>query len=332
MPYCSQPNCRVAETGVCLDGHKQGCPHQLPEKPGEKGKPATTGGKTGSENVTFHSGEKLKPTEASKLLHERRARVVFCAGSRESGKTTLVARLGEMFRAGKFPEFRFAGSLTLCAFERASWWATITSGSGRPKTPRTSRAEIDTFYHLRTGRQDTPRVHSDILISDLPGETFPTAVGSQEFCAGLCSLGRADHLAVLLDCARLVHHADRHAEADNARTFLQRVAAVRQQNLKSLRVQVVFSRWDYVTHHGKRTEQEAHCEGLQSNLTQRFGSTFASMDFRRIAARPGEGEKPTDKEMQALFTYWHDAPLHAPANPVTRVARPARDFSAFGIV
>ena len=152
MPHCSHPQCRIADTGVCLDGHEQGCPNFLPDELAADPTPDKVTAPTSDTAPAprrFHTGEKLTVSEASCLLNERPARVVFCAGSRGSGKTTFLARLGEMFRDGSFSRYRFAGSLTLCGFERASWLATFTSGAGRPDTPRTRRVENDTFLHLR---------------------------------------------------------------------------------------------------------------------------------------------------------------------------------------
>lgn len=330
MPRCSQANCRVAETGVCLDGHEQGCPHLLPDELAAAPLADKAAAPT-PEPRRFHTGEKLTVSEASRLLNDRPARVVLCAGARGSGKTTFLARLGEMFRDGSFSRYRFAGSLTLCGFERASWMATITSGAGRPDTPRTRRAENDTFLHLRIHPDDNRDCKLDLLISDLAGETFPTAVASREFCADLCALARADHLVCFLDCERLSNPVHRHPECDNARAFLQRVSSVKHQP-KLLQVQVVFSRWDYITRHPERAVQEKFCEITEADFTTRFADSFASLDFRRIAARPDEGLPPTNSEIQSLFSHWLETPLYHVQTPAARNRQPVRDFSAFGIV
>src|ERR1017187_6578902 len=230
MPRCSQPNCRIAETGMCLEGHKKGCPNLLPDEAvplAPSGEAASVPSGAVPEPRRFHTGEKLTVREASRLLNERPARVVLCAGSRESGKTTFLARIGEMFRDGSFRRYRFAESFTLWGFDRASWLATIASGTGRPVTKRTRRIENDTFLHLTIHPEADATQHLDLLISDLAGETFPTAVASGAFCAELHALGRADHLVVFVDCARLADRALRHPECDNARAFLQRVSSVK---------------------------------------------------------------------------------------------------------
>src|SRR6266536_4888663 len=101
MPKCSQPKCRIADTGVCLEGHKQGCPHLLPDDPGTAPREDKDDTPTPKPR-RFHTGEKLTVPEASRILNDRSVRVVLCAGAQWSGKTTLLARLGEMFRDGSF--------------------------------------------------------------------------------------------------------------------------------------------------------------------------------------------------------------------------------------
>lgn len=336
MPRCSQPNCRIAETGVCLDGHEQGCPHLLPDKlaadllPNEAATPGSVAPPT-PEARHFHSGEKLTCSEASRLLSEYPARVVLCAGTRGSGKTTFLARLGEMFRDGSFSRYRFAGSLTLCAFERVSWLATITSGAVRPDTSRTLRGENDTFFHLRLHPADDPDSHLELLISDLAGETFPTAIASRDFCTDLSALARADQLVLFLDCARIADLAERHAELDNARAFLQRVSSVKHQP-ESLRVHVVFSRWDYITRNPQQAALEKFCKDTEGDFKRRFADVFALLEFWRIAARPDGDASPTNAVIQSLFAYWLDRPSYPAESAVVRNRQPVRDFCAFGLL
>jgi hypothetical protein len=336
MPRCSQAKCRIFDTGVCLDGHEQGCPHLLPDDPAGELPPhqvpsAATDASPAPEPYRFHSGEKLTIPEASRLLNERPARVVFCAGARRSGKTTFLARLGEMFRDGSCSRYRFAGSLTLCAFERASWLATVASGAGRPDTRRTFRGENDTFLHLYIRPADNEARKLDLLISDLAGETFPTAVASREFCVGLHSLARADHLVMFLDSARLADRVERHPEWNNAREFLQQVRAVKHQP-GDLRVQVVFSRWDYITRHPQMAALEKFCKAIEADLIKRFAQSFAALEFWHIAARPDDGTKPTNADIQSLFAYWLETLPHETAPLPARNRQPARDFCAFGLI
>ncbi|MDR4485462.1 MAG: hypothetical protein R3B95_20075 [Nitrospirales bacterium] len=256
--------------------------------------------------------------------------MVLCVGAQYSGKTTFLARLGEMFRNGSFSSYQFAGSLTLCAFERASWLATFTSGVPQPDTQRTSRKENDTFYHLRVHPKDKINDQLDLLISDLAGETFPTAVASREYCANISALSRADHLVAFLDGAMLVDRSRRHPELNNTREFLQQVRSVKHQ-ITDLRVQVVFSRWDFITSSQERSLHEKFCEEIESDFRRRFADSFGALDFVRIAARPNDGSKPTNDKIQWLFAQWLNPPVHQTQSPAVRIRQPLRDFSAFGL-
>jgi hypothetical protein len=335
MLRCSEPQCKYNETGICLEGHQVNCPHQIVDQttatlPAAKTTPIKESS-IQQELRRFHTGEKLTIPEASRVLNEKRGRVVLCAGSRNSGKTTFLARIGEMFRNGSFISFRFVKSLTLCGFERASWWATINSGAGRPDTKRTGRGENDTFFHLRVRSVENSLETRELLISDLAGETFPTAVGSGEFCKNLFSLRRADHIVLFLDSERLVDSLGRHVECDNGRTFLRRVIDARHQP-ETLHVQIVFSRWDYVLRHKDRSTLEAYCQSIEDDFKKRFEKSFASIRVERIAARPDNKYTPTNSEIQALFALWLDTPLHQIRITPPRNSRPVRDFSAFGTV
>jgi hypothetical protein len=328
MPRCSQPSCRIAETGVCLDGHDSGCPHQIndnmpaaPEPSEDRPKPEPV--------HRIYTGERLSVPEASAYMNERPARMVLCVGAQESGKTTFFARLAEMFYDGSFAQYLCAWSYTPCAFQRVCWLATVASGATRPDTRRTDHRENDTFFHLRVGPKEDPTYHLDLMLSDLAGETFSTAIASREFCANLRSLVAADHLVIFLDCAQLIDPARRHSECDNARAFLQRVTNVRHEP-KALRVQVLFSRWDYIRSHPEREVQERRCEVIEADLKARFGQSFAELEFRRIAARPNEGSA-TNNEIQSLFAHWLETPLYPPTPQALRTRQPARDFSAFGL-
>lgn len=264
------------------------------------------------------------------MMSAKPVRMILCAGAPSAGKTTFLARIGEMFRNGTFRDYRFAGSKTLCAFERISWLATIPSGVDRPKTLRTHHSEQDTFFHIRVQPTGRPAHRIEILVSDLPGEIFPTALSSREFCTEQCALARADHLVLLLDCESLVDNRRRGAEWDNASLFLSQVKKCRHEP-KELHVDVVFSRWDYVSRSGKRRKHEDFCKTVEVDLGERFKDPFAGgLRFARIAARP-DGMQPTDADIQDLFGHWLEQDLFPTASAVMQNAQPARDFCGFGL-
>lgn len=334
MPTCSQPKCPIATTGVCLEGHKRGCPHIIadtatPSEPVAETDSASSIPPTPAEPYHFHSGEKLTALEASRMIRALPMKVVLCAGAQRAGKTTFLARIGEMFRKGSFNNFRFAGSKTLCGFERATWLATIASGAGQPDTKRTSKVEKDTFFHVQVRRAGNEEDRIDVLISDLPGEIFLDVVSTQDVCEEQLALARADQLVLFLDCKSLIDDAKRHSERDMACRFLSQVKKCRHAP-KTLQVDVVFSRWDYVFASGRRHEHEAYCKIVEQEIRTRFDATFGGLRFDRIAARPA-GTAPTNAEIQTIFCRWLDVPPAPPIASVSRTPKPARDFCAFGL-
>lgn len=328
MPSCSQPNCRIAETGVCLEGHAGECPHR---RDNEIHSEAPASEVQASNEVVFHTGEKLTVDDATLVLQERGARVIFAAGGRDSGKTTFLARIGELFRSGKFREYQFSGSLSLWAFERATWKATVPSGGGVPSTERTYRVENDMFYHLSVKQESFPAKRFDLLISDLAGETFPTILGSADFARGLSALGRCDTLVLFLDSARLARRGEQQAEWDNATGFLQRVYP-RDLSVRVVNLQVVFSRWDYVQSADAADSHILFCMKIENDIRTRFQHRFSSVSFHRIAARPKIVAGTTsDDEIQRMFSAWCEASTAPLVPPLVRPSQAARDFSLFNV-
>ena len=335
MPRCSQPKCRIATTGVCLEGHKQGCPHLLadtaaPSEPAEESATVAPIPVPMPEPFRFHSGEKLTAQEASRMLCATPATMVLCAGAQRAGKTTFLARIGEMFRNGSFKEFCFAGSKTLCAFERVTWLATIASGAGRPDTKRTHRIEKDTFFHLRLQRTGSTENRIDVLITDLPGEIFPAVLSTKEVCEQQLALARADHLVLFIDCGSIVDRAKRHAERDMACRFLSQVKRCRHDP-STLGISVVFSRWDKVTASEDQQAHKEYCRVVEQDIRERFQATFGGLRFDYIAARPDAGAFPSNAEIQALVSYWLEGQPSFALTPPPRNPKPARDFCAFGL-
>ena len=335
MPTCSQPKCPIATTGVCLEGHTQGCPHIIAEtatplEPVAETASASSIPPTSPEPYHFHSGEKLTALEASRMIRALPVKMVLCAGAQRAGKTTFLAKIGEMFRNGSFASFRFAGSKTLCAFERVTWLATIASGVGQPDTKRTARVEKDTFFHVQVQRVGNAETRIDLLITDLPGEIFPAVLSTKEVCKEQLAMARADHLVLFVDCGSIIDVAKRHSERDMACRFLSQVKKCRHEPT-TLQVTVVFSRWDKVAASESQQVHEDYCNVVEQDIRTRFESAFGGLRFDRIAARPDAGTFPSSAEIQAIFGHWLEDQPSFPVATVSRKPNPARDFCAFGL-
>ena len=116
---CANPDCRIAETGKCVEGFETGvCPH-FGHEPIDVQKVGTTSDIVEVEGIRLPGADMLIVSDAGKLLRAREARVVAIIGSNEAGKTSLIASLYDLFQEGKISEVEYARSVTLHAFEHA---------------------------------------------------------------------------------------------------------------------------------------------------------------------------------------------------------------------
>lgn len=335
MAGCVQSGCPFNTGGDCLEGNEpaEKCPHyraDLGPAAAQGNDLESVGGvavNSRRSGTAFHTGEKLTVADAGRVMEGVGGTVVLCAGAADCGKTTFLARIGEMFANGQFVDWAFAGSLTLAAFERASWRATVLSRHTKPTTLRTHRRENDTFMHIRALGLGGYRSRN-LLISDLAGESFPEFISSKLSCDGLAALQRADHLAVFVSGKAIASPSSRHAEADNVTEFLNMVVASRE-TCASCHLQIVFSRWDMVEASAKRAELEAYCEDMATTISETFSEHFRSLAFFRTSARPEANFVATDSEIQKIFTFWtsrHESSRRPFNVPIPD--RPARLFNA----
>jgi hypothetical protein len=140
----------------------------------------------------------LDVEEARSFARRGPCMVVALAGMPECGKTSLLARLHQLFQAGPVAGFEFAGSRSLPHFEELNWLATLESGVPAPTMPRSSSQFDNSFIHLAVRSIDN-HTRMELLLNDITGETFEKAVASQPECEKLIALARADHLVVVVD-------------------------------------------------------------------------------------------------------------------------------------
>jgi Double-GTPase 2 len=328
MPSCKLQDCPVAKDGRCLEGRGPSCPNlitetELPSSSAEKPPAIAT---KGTREPIFEPLPGTAPLEAAQARYfSRRGRaiVVALAGMRDCGKTSLLARLHQLFQAGPLSGFDFAGCRSLPLFEELNWLATVESRVQRPKMPRSSAQFDNSLIHLSV-RPNRGGPRADLLINDISGETFETAVKVQSICETLFFLRRADHLVVLVDGAALAD-IRRHDRVSQTRDFLQRVVQGGHCGVLTA-LHLVVSKLDELK--GKTS----FADELDTEITASFKGRFGSINFWRIAARPMDGSLPTVQEIGMLFVSWlrttHRYPL--PALPHEPRDAWARDFCRYG--
>ena len=250
--------------------------------------------------------------------------VVALAGMPDSGKTSLLARLHQLFQAGTLTGFDFAGSRSLPRFEELNWRATLESGVSRPDMLHSSAQFDNSFLHLAV-RPTGGGARVDVLLNDIAGETFKTAIEVQSACEKLVALARADHLVALVDGEALADADLRYLHLNQVCDFLQRVAQGEQCGGRTA-LHLVVSKLD------RLSGNTAEVEKLEATVSRQFLGKFGSINFWRIAARPMDGSLPTNQPICELFAKWVTTTYRypVPAMPSFDRAAWARDFCQHG--
>jgi nicotinamide riboside kinase len=243
----------------------------------------------------------LDPEEAGQLLARSPGRVVVWMGERDSGKTTLTARLYERQRyAGE--DVRFAGSSTLLAFEALTYRRHLAAG-GRSAPPAQSLRAGDAhqIYHLAL-TYDAERLN--LLVADLPGELFRAVADNQLALSSIPLVRRADKLALIVDGARLRDPGERASVSTRVRQLLERLAADSLPHAGT-ELALVVTKWDLI----------ADWQAREHQLAASVRELHAEAEHVRVAAG-APASFPQDDGVGALRSWLLAAPGTTPDPPV----------------
>ena len=259
------------------------------------------------EFIQLPTGGGFDPQSASMVTCAAPTRLIVLAGAIDSGKTTLLASIYEMFQEAPLAGYLFAGSLTLPALERRCHLARIASSRSTPDTERTKVTD-DTLLHLRVRAEDCSRPSQDVLFTDLGGERFRLAKDSTDECRRLELLLRADHFVLLIDGAKLASLADRHQAHVSAGSLLRSCLDAEMLGPHSY-VDVLFAKWDLVAPELGKHRLKKFLEEVRSQFKERFAGRVARLRFFEVAARPTEPGLLFGHNLDQVVPSWiEDAP------------------------
>ena len=268
-----------------------------------------------SDVINLPEGKALNDIAALELAKSRPIQWIVLAGPTDSGKTTVLTSLFELFQWNKVKGYRFAGSETLPAFEERCYLSRRDSGNEVAHTRRTHYEWNDPEYlHLRIRSTTGLRPFTDFLFADVSGEMFEHARDSVPQCKELLFLKRAHHFLLFLDSARAVQQNNRWAVAEDGKALLQ--SCIDSEMVwENCVVNVVWSRFDYF----KAKEAEHHHQVFRKEVEEEFRKTFSQfgsrLKFSETAARPLEApDLHTGHGVQALLDQWATAPLEMKAS------------------
>jgi len=149
---CKEAGCTVSKDGICLDGLETSkCSHYYLFD-GKEEDPVASDSRAGEEekeSVSVHSGNTMNIKECEVITLASISRLIIFAGLENSGKTTLLITLLELFQKNNFfGNYIFAGSHTLIGFEKMSFPSRIKSDRANSDTIRTPIGD-QMFLHLK---------------------------------------------------------------------------------------------------------------------------------------------------------------------------------------
>lgn len=337
MPQCKLKNCPYSRDGRCVENQLPNCPNLLPDAVGaSEGQQETVLTDTQTtpplpQHEALYSGKKLTAVEATQIRQANPAQVVVLGGMVESGKTTLLARIFEMFQCGCVAGQRFAASRTLGDFDKLSWHATMECGAASPTTEHTYRSENNLFLHIRVRAEDGSTPPTDLLIGDIPGEIFPEAVAEESVCREICALQPANHLMLFVDGGVLCDPANRHDHCGKVIDFVSRALQTGQIGQHTI-LHLVVSKCDLLPK-DEANEVLKYVKDTEAMFRDKFSSYFGGLHLWRLAARPAHPKEPTLREISEMFATWMTRSTVGsfPSSKAPLRSSFHRDFCRFGL-
>ena len=303
---CANPDCRVAETGKCVEGLETGkCPHFGRPRAATSGVPDDEGS-----GIPMLSGGTLSIADTSMLLRQSMSKVIAVIGPSDAGKTSLIASLYDLFQDGPVAGAEFAGSLSLYEFENVCHDARAASRRGTPHIRRTPRGEVK-FYHLRLGYGQPPQ-SVELALADRAGEEYRAAIEDVSVVSTFVEVSRADALTILVDGSRLLDIGARHNLRSEIELILQALSEA--GCLTSLpRLGIVLTKIDLIEGSQEKDRVLSDFDDLVSSIKRLFGSLFLQVLPFRIAASPKSPTTRRGAGIAELLTFW----LEPTPSPIT---------------
>lgn len=305
---CTNDACKYSETGQCVEGNAlDECPHLQnaadPDASISSNSDTLANSASSTEERLFRigGGKTLSVPEASSLLKTAPAPIVSFLGQVEAGKTSLIAEVYDAFQYGNYTTLKFAGSLTLLAFEQICHKVRASSEATDQSQTRTDLTDDPIFYHLSLRGADCGL--SEILIADRSGETYAELMDTPQRASECLELTRATVLNLLVDGARLCETAERAIVKTESVHLIQ--ALVLSNTLpQKVRINIVLTKLDCVdkSPHGARAHSDF--ESIVEQVREQTRDRVNAIETFKIAARPQNELYRKGYGVEALIQNW----------------------------
>ncbi len=322
LHLCKLPECGVATTGKCIEGLELSvCPNYVGETADsaemeivqesiqEIAEP--TGSPVEMGMVDLPDGLDFDLVTGSQITRARLTRVIVIAGDKDSGKTTLVTSIFDLFQTGPFAGYLFSGCRTFPGVERRCFPSRVASDQAHPDTTRTPRSDGQRLLHLKARVEDLSRPAQDVMFSDVSGEFFKDACNSTDECLQLQILNRADHVALCLDGKKLASAALRHEAFNTGVLFLQSALDAGMVGPKTF-VDVLILKRDLLEPAEGSSSTLDYVQGIRERMANQFKDRFGRLRFFEVAARPSTSKFPYGYGLEEILPSWiEDTPFYS---------------------
>ena len=298
---CSNPDCKVAETGRCVEGLALDKCSQYGQEPVVIDNEDGDHGEDLVEAIDLPSSSILNFDQAGKILRQSKSHIIAMLGPNDSGKTSLIAGLYDLFQQGPVDEVVFSRSYTLHAFEQACHQARATSRRQEPDMDRTPRGNAG-FYHLEIGLKGGSQ-YIALMLCDRTGEDYKEAADDISIVPSFLEVSRAHVLTILVDGERLLDVGERHNLISDIKMMLQ--AILEGSNLNDCcRLGLVLTKLDLILESDHKERAFNDFEKLRNDVKQLFGQSIAVIKSFHIAASPKSTIIPRGKGLSELLSFW----------------------------
>ena len=339
QPGCSNPDCRIRETGACVDGHEDltACPFHGQELSEietdarvEKIETSTPIVSREMEYlpslVKISRAEAFNLRETATLLSARPAAVVSIVGPVGAGKTSLIASAYDLFQTGRLGDLCFAESRTLLGFEKISHPARASSEAPEVVMERTDNDPDPFFYHLCLRHRGSLR---DVLIADRSGELYERVSDQPSYARDLIELTQAWTITVLIDGGAMCQPLRRHEILAEARQFLSSIMHAEALS-PSARLIFVLTKTDLVDSSDNAAHLRAAFKALVTDVETKHGNDLGQVSAMEIAASPQIKGVERGLGVEALLRAWLEAPERKERAKLRPPVRPCRAMGRYG--
>lgn len=289
---CPNPACKVHETGRCLEGLpldecltlQRAVTAELlsqPEHRPAKEELETEDLNANGSYVTMDDSFPLSLSRAGRLLKRSQMKLISIIGRHDSGKTSLVAGIYDLFQKGPIGNVSFVDSETLHGFEQRCHDSRTSSRREEAHMERTLRGGV-TFFHLDV-KQGLAR--RSILIGDRSGEEYYEILEEIQNAKSFVEIQRSSCVTLLVDSARLEADGPRHKTISETRMIAQALKETGAVS-ESADIVVVLTKEDFVSKSSKKARILSDFEQIVNHVRDQFKSRGNIVSSVIVAASP----------------------------------------------